>query len=182
MDFLKESQKDIEVARTLVKNRLAVDINDAMKQIQKKKEVEQGLQDKTRTDGADAMEIREVTSIGTTPSITASSFSTSPGNANKLNEIEAFLKKFDRFFSNFYNDTQARLADIAKEVNEIKDQVKGLKLYARPAGESQSTIEIKDEKAEKKQPGHPRSGNFTSGDVAIESIFSNAHGRLQQKR
>ncbi|MFC1800590.1 hypothetical protein ACFLYT_00895 [Nanoarchaeota archaeon] len=181
MEFLKNSQKDVEVAKTMVKNRLATDLNDAMKQIQERRQVEKGLIESAPVEKPVNV---AVTSIGTTPSMVAKS------DSERLEEIQAFLKRFDKFFSNFYNDTQAKLSSLTCDVNAMKDQITNLRLYARGSqSEHQANLDVREEKVEKKvektvekkENHNPCSGNFKPGDVIIENVFSNAHGRMQKK-
>ena len=97
MDYLRDAQKAHEMAKSMVANGLAANINDAFKLMQNMSEqAQQPVKQEVKMENNDN---------------------------ERLAKIENFLQRFDKFFSKFYEDTTKRFNELNKELNEMRDKI-----------------------------------------------------------
>jgi hypothetical protein len=163
MEFLQKAQKEHEIAKSMVRNHLAANVTDAMKKVDSPAP-HQTVQQPSAFQHADSQKTDD--------------------GQKRLEKIEGFLSRFDKFFSKFYEDSNSQLAALSKEVVAMKEEISRIKSQGYGTRAASQPPAQANNAAARQQPENkhsPRTGDFKPGDVAIENIFSNAHGKMMKR-
>tara|TARA_Y100000034_G_C6748295_1_gene332449 strand:- start:181 stop:708 length:528 start_codon:yes stop_codon:yes gene_type:complete len=174
MEYLNEAQKDMELAKTMVQNGMYTNIDDALKEIQTKKETSNAQPQQTTLQEPETKDDYSL--------------------AKRVAKMEQVLQDFGKFFVDYKNENEQTIRNLNQNLLVLRNELSQLKpnepslkeqyekeeeqtkLEETPKEESKT----EESKEENKEKYNERQGEFTSDDVQIEDIFSNAHGKMMK--
>jgi len=180
MDYLAQAQKDLEIAKSMVTNGIYPNIDDALKEIQRRKS-EQGAPVQAVQPAAPVAQPVAQPVQPTAPVAAPVQATVPPELVQRIAKLEQVLQDFGKFFVDFRAGMETKVNSFQKDLNALSTKIDNARSAPSPAlrgTPGQSSPAQASPAAEK--PYNERQGNFNSTDVAIEDIFSNAGGRLMK--
>ncbi len=178
MDYLAQAQKDMGLAQTMVQSGIYPNIDDALKEIKRKKEEDAKEQASQTVEQAP----QEAAAQSTEPKINEiENAAEKSALIKRVAKVEQVLQDFGKFFVEYKNMMEANMKELHKDFMALQSKMSDMK---SPQPSLQELHQNSDSSAsqpeKKKEEYNPRQGNVTSSDVKIEDFFSNANGRMDK--
>lgn len=181
MEFLQKAQKDLAVAEEMVKNRMAKTVDEALEMMQNQKsDFEQGkiMEGENKTIEEESKE--EVKEEPKNEEIKADI------PEDRVAKIEQVLEDFGKFFVDYKDETSKKIVEVSEQIAQFREELLEVRAEIQKSKQAQSverveTVKEAPQVETKEDSSHPKQGEFTSKDVEVENIFSNAHGRLNKR-
>jgi hypothetical protein len=111
---------------------------------------------------------------------------------DRVGKMENVLQDFGKFFVSYRDENFKKMDELTSLVNHLKEEVVEMKVELHKIKEDsrRNHVNESNNSAPKGMSSNipssspsrnPRAGNYSSDDVDISSVFSNAHNRMGKK-
>ena len=158
-------QTQNQLAKKLVEQRLAANMDDAMKQISGHDEIMEEVVELT-PHGSTTVENKEVVKVENTSN-------------DKITELENKIKRLNDFFNQFRDVVNKNFKELDEKVNAVKN-TRVVAAASAPAQQNSGSSAAAAKKPQTSQKADP--DNFTEDQYSVDKFFSNANNKMGSTR